>query len=101
MTDVLEEAGYHIETASNGEDAFIALKKNPFDVALIDVMMPKMDGYHLAAKINGLPQKPKIVIVTSRDFDRDEETVNRIGAAAFLSKPFSKKELLDAVSNLL
>ena len=102
MMDILEGAGHEVTGVRDGEEALAALKTSaPFDVALIDVMMPKLDGYHLAAQIHGLPDPPRIVIVTSRNFDRDEATLQTVGAAAFLPKPFSNKELIEVVTRLM
>jgi len=101
MTDVLEEAGHKVIGVIDGEEAFKELQKHVFDVALIDVMMPKMDGYHLATRIHGLPRPPKVVIVTSRNYDKDQKTLEAVGVAAFLPKPFSNRDLIEVVSNLM
>lgn len=101
MRDVLEDAGYEVTGVGDGAQALSLLKDTKFDVALIDVMMPKLDGYHLAAQIHGLPNPPKVVIVTSRNFDRDERTLRSVGVAAFLPKPFSNRDLLEVVATLV
>ena len=98
MADVLEAAGYDVVGAFDGEDALGKLRAGGFDVALIDVVMPKLDGYHLAQKIHGLPEPPKIVIVTSRDFEGDENALRAAGADAFLPKPFSNRDLIEVVA---
>ena len=100
MIDVLEGAGYEVVGVSDGEQALEKLQNQSFDVALLDVMMPKLNGYQLATKINGLENQPKVIIVTSRNYDKDEKTLRTVGASAFLPKPFSNKDLLDVVKNL-
>jgi CheY-like chemotaxis protein len=64
-------------------------------------MMPKMDGYHLSVKIHSLPNPPKVVIVTARNYESDRQALRVAGVSAFLPKPFSNRELLDVVANLL
>lgn len=101
MMDVLESAGHQITGVGDGQEALFQLQSGQFDVAVLDVMMPKMDGYHLAHAAHSLQYPPKIIIVTARDFDNDKLTLKAIGADAFLSKPFSNKELIEVVANLL
>src|SRR5687767_13926751 len=101
MTDVLEGAGHEVVGVRDGQAAVESLITGDFDVALIDVMMPKVDGYHVAQQIHGLPNPPKVIIVTSRDFDGDRRALTAAGASAFLPKPFSNRELIDVVNNLV
>jgi DNA-binding response OmpR family regulator len=77
------------------------LRQEAYDVALIDVMMPKLDGYHVASMIRGLPNPPKIVIVTSRNYDKDRNVLEMVGVDAFLPKPFSNRDLLEVVTTLI
>src|SRR5689334_19809236 len=94
MKDVLEMAGHTVIGVNNGTEALFRLQTEVFDVALLDVMMPKMDGYHLAQTVHNLQNPPAVVIVTSRDFDGDQQALQATGAAAFLPKPFTNKELV-------
>jgi DNA-binding response OmpR family regulator len=101
MKDILETQGHQVVAVSDGETALRWLRSDHFDVALIDVMMPKVDGYHVAASVRALDKPPKIVIVTARDFNTDKGAVQASGADAFLPKPFSTKDLIDVVKNLI
>ncbi len=101
MVDILSEAGHEVMGVLDGEEALKQLNARSFDVALLDVMMPRLDGYHLAQKIHGLAKPPKMVIVTSRNFDGDRQALIASGVDAFLQKPFSNRELVDVVANLL
>lgn len=101
MMDVLEGAGHEVVGAFDGEEALKLIEKQQFDVALLDVMMPKLDGYHLATRIHGLPKPPKIVIVTARNYDHDESTLKSVGVEAFLPKPFSNRDLIEVVARLI
>lgn len=101
MVDVLEMAGHEVVGVADGEEALHQLQTSLFDVALIDVMMPKLDGYHLAQRIHGLPSPPKVVIVTSRNFEGDQPALRAAGVNAFLPKPFSNRDLVEVVHNLM
>jgi CheY-like chemotaxis protein len=101
MVDILEMAGHEVVGVTDGEEALKKLRERKFDVALFDVMMPKLDGYHAAQQVHGLPDKPKMVIVTSRNYDGDKNALQAAGVDAFLSKPFQNRDLVEVVSNLL
>ena len=95
----LDAAGHQVVAVSNGRDALETARKESFDLILLDVMMPFMDGYHVAREISEDPDAPAIILLTSRDFDKDTSAVKGCGAAAFISKPFEVTELLDVVAN--
>ena len=97
----LDAAGYQVTAVKNGKLALEEARKKRFDVVVMDVMMPMMDGYHAAAEINLDPDAPPILLLTSRDFDQDQAAIKGSGAAAFLSKPFEVPELLQTIRGLL
>lgn len=101
MMDVLEAAGHEVVGVADGQEALWRLQSSDFEVALLDVMMPKMDGYHLAQAIHGLINPPKVVIVTSRDFRGDEQVLVAAGADAFLPKPFANRDLVEVVAQMV
>jgi CheY-like chemotaxis protein len=101
MMDVLEGAGHDVVGVTDGSEALEQFKTKTFDLVLLDVVMPKLDGYHAAQKIRGFPRPPKIVIVTSRDYDGDKHALQAAGADAYLPKPFANKDLVAVVENLL
>lgn len=101
MKDILETQGHQVVAVADGETALRWLQSDKFDVALMDVMMPRLDGYHVAAAVRSLDKPPKIIIVTARDFHGDKDAIHASGADAFLPKPFSTKDLIDVVKNLI
>jgi two-component system, OmpR family, response regulator len=101
MVDILEAAGHQVIAVADGQEALFHLQSSYFDIAVLDVMMPKLDGYHLAQAVHGLQKPPAVVIVTSRDFDGDKQALTAAGAAAFLPKPFSNKDLIEVIAKLL
>ena len=86
----LQEQGYTVETAENGIQALEALHENKFDVVLLDILMPEMDGYQTLAevkKIESLKHLPVIVISVLDDMDSVVRCIE-MGATDYLSKPF-------------
>ncbi len=101
IVDVLENAGHTVVGVSDGREALFQVQSTQFDLVVLDVMMPKMDGYHLAKEIHNLRNPPIIVIATSRNFEGDKQALLAAGAAAFVSKPFSNRDLVDMVATLV
>lgn len=99
----LSYQGYEILTASNGKDALQLASAREVDVALLDVMMPYIDGYHVASELSSKlgPRSPKILIMTSRDTDREKGIALLSGAVAMIQKPFTMQQLHLIVSQLL
>ena len=97
------EKNYSILEAENGEDAIqIAEEKKP-DLILIDLMMPKMDGYTACSKIKnneetrGIP----IVILTAIDHELNKKFASEMGADGYITKPFTLEELLDITNRYI
>ena len=101
MVDILEMAGHEVVAVNDGEEALKQLRVRHFDVALFDVMMPRLDGYHAAQQVHGLDNPPRVVIVTSRNFEADQRALAAAGVDAFLAKPFQNRDLVDVVASLL
>ena len=97
----LDASGFEVVTARDGEKALFLARSEKFDAIVLDVMMPKLDGYHTASQISEDPKAPPILLLTSRDFSRDQAAIKGSGAAAFLSKPFEIPELIETVKNLI
>jgi two-component system alkaline phosphatase synthesis response regulator PhoP len=97
----LEGAGHDVTTAKNGKQATEKARLAPYDIIILDVMMPIMDGYHAAREIVQDRNAPPILLLTSRDFDQDQSAIKGSGATAFLSKPFEVPELLETVRGLV
>lgn len=99
----LERAGYEAVTAADGEEAVeIALRRLP-DLCLIDVMMPKLDGYEVTRRLrdaDGLAEVP-IVLLTASVEDAAVERGYEAGASDYVKKPFSPRELLERIATAL
>ncbi|MBI4345770.1 MAG: response regulator [Elusimicrobia bacterium] len=99
----LSYQGYDIVTATNGKEALQIATSEALDVCLLDVMMPYIDGYHVAYEIsNKLGAKsPKIVIMTSRDTVREKGVALMSGALSVVQKPFVMDVLHKTLSEIL
>tara|TARA_B100000683_G_scaffold8301_1_gene9053 strand:- start:18068 stop:18766 length:699 start_codon:yes stop_codon:yes gene_type:complete len=100
ITKKLSSYGYHVIAVSNGEEAlFIFGKKNPH-LAIIDVMLPKMDGYQVCNKLREISTIP-IVLLTALDTLTDRNIGFNLGADDYIVKPFSINELEVRIHSLL
>ena len=100
---MLAPEGFHLLTAASGEEALAMVAQQPPDLILLDIMMPGMDGYQVAAKIKGdrATKNIPVIMVTALD-DRSARMLGlSAGAEDFLSKPVDRGELCVRVRNLL
>lgn len=93
IVDHLEAIGYKVLTASNGHDALTAFQNTTIDLCLVDVMMPKMDGFTLAAEIRERNEFVPILFLTARSMEQDRLKGFEIGGDDYITKPFSISEL--------
>jgi len=108
---LLEDAGYDVETASNGHEALGAAQVFQPDLVLLDVMMPKENGYRVSRRIHeaqnaGLvPHHTKVVLLTARKLDRDPEREQMFAHFAapddVIYKPFDPSALVTRVAKLM
>ena len=94
IRDNLEEAGYEVEATEDGQKAFEVFGKNQFDLCLLDVMLPKLDGFSLARKIREEDQSVPILFLTAKQMTEDKITGFNAGGDDYITKPFSMEELL-------
>ncbi|MDA2330296.1 response regulator transcription factor [Bacillus cereus] len=92
----LEMENFFVVEASNGEVALKCLEENHIDLAIVDIMMPKMDGYQLIKKIRETLQLP-ILILSAKSQEVDKIIGLGIGADDFITKPFSALEIIARV----
>ncbi|EDQ02187.1 DNA-binding response regulator [Shewanella benthica KT99] len=91
LEEALEAEGHHIVCAENGIEALAMLEEDLPDIILLDIMMPKLDGFGLlAARKNQIP----VIVISAIDNEDERIKGYELGADDFLTKPFSVKELL-------
>src|SRR6266446_7946570 len=100
VTRNLQLEDYDVLGASDGQQALELMESNPPDLVLLDVMMPKMDGFTVCYRVREFSSVP-IIIVTARGQDQDKVRGLDLGADDYLTKPFSVDELLARVRAVL
>ncbi len=100
---LMEREGFEVEVAPTGEAALEALDRAPADLVLLDVMMPKLDGFEVCQRIRTNPTwaTTKIVMLTARGREIEREKGLALGADAYVTKPFSTRELVARVKQML
>lgn len=99
----LSYQGYEILPAANGKDALQIALNETLDLILLDVMMPYIDGYHVAYEVTNKlgPKAPHILIMTSRDTAREKGIALMSGAQEVIQKPFEMAKLHEKVAAIL
>ena len=97
VTLYLEKDGYEVFTASDGEQAWACIQQEKIDLAILDIMMPKLNGYQLIKKIRAEKNMP-IIFLTAKDASADKVLGLDIGADDYVTKPFDPLELVARVS---
>ncbi|WP_420474296.1 response regulator transcription factor [Noviherbaspirillum sp. ST9] len=100
---LMEREGFEVVTAADGDAAIKAMKSGRPDLVLLDVMMPGKNGYEVCRHIRSDPgwQQVKIVMLSAKSRDTDIAKARALGVDAYLTKPFSSKELVHQVNQLL
>jgi CheY-like chemotaxis protein len=103
VLDTLEDEGYTIDEATDGDEAYQKIMNTEYDLVLLDYMMPGMTGIEVIEKVRQHPDKQhlKIMMLTAKSQQSDRERAEEIGANYFFSKPFSPLELIDVVGGIL
>lgn len=94
VKDNLEQNSYNVEVAEDGEKALELFGKNRFDLIILDVMLPKIDGFQVAERIRKTNEQVPIIFLTARSMTEDKITGLTIGGDDYIPKPFSMEELL-------
>jgi two-component system, chemotaxis family, chemotaxis protein CheY len=100
--NILESEGYLVEEAINGIEALEKALQHSFDLYIVDINMPKRDGYGFLCDLRGeeMPQAPAIMVSTE-SADADRNTAFRVGANGYLVKPVKPETLLTYVRLML
>jgi DNA-binding response OmpR family regulator len=101
LKQYLEISGYNITWAKDGEEALKLFKKNHFNICVLDVMMPKMDGFTLAEKIITINPEVPFIFLTARKMKDDKIKGLKLGADDYIVKPFEADELVLRLNNIL
>ncbi|MGI9412299.1 MAG: response regulator transcription factor [Hyphomicrobiales bacterium] len=103
LRHLMKREGYEVRVAEDGEAALAEVTASPPDLILLDVMIPKRDGYDVCQTIRANPNWNglKIIMVTAKGREIEAEKGLALGADAYVTKPFSTRDLAKQVRNLL
>lgn len=93
IQDHLEHTGFQVVRCTDGQAAADRLIHEPFDLAIVDVMMPKLDGFELARQIRATNENMPILFLTARSMEQDRLMGFEVGGDDYITKPFSLTEL--------
>ena len=101
MRAFLEAEHYTVSLAENGEDALRVMEKEHIDLVVLDIMMPRMNGYEFTRELRSVNEELPILMVSAKQMPEDRKLAYRLGTNDFMTKPVDEEELLLRIKNLL
>lgn len=101
LTDYLEAKGYRVVHLSDGKQALETFRAETFDLCLLDIMLPEIDGINLAKKIRKIEKEIPFIFLTAKSLEKDKLEGFSAGADDYITKPFSMEELLYRIEAIL
>jgi DNA-binding response OmpR family regulator len=100
---IMNKAGFSVRVAEDGNLAILEIKKETPDVILLDIMLAKRDGFSVLETIKKNPKwsSIKVIVLTAKSRDEDKQRALNLGADDYITKPFSSRQLVDRVIDLL
>ena len=100
---LMEQAGFEVRVARDGEQALAAMRERTPDLVLLDVMIPRGDGYGVCKAVRANPawREVRIVMLTAKGRESERERGIALGAVDYITKPFSTREVVGRVKELL
>ncbi|REG83539.1 response regulator transcription factor [Algoriphagus antarcticus] len=98
---LFKKEGYQVLIARDGEEAMALIRDEIPDLIILDIMMPKVDGYEVCAFVKENYLKTKVVFLSAKSKEKDLQKGLALGADKYLTKPFSTKEIVAEVKKLL
>lgn len=100
---LMRKNGYGVSIARNGTEALEALDRAAFDVVLLDVMMPDVDGYQVCRHLRQLPHgtRTRVIFLSAKSKDADIQKGYEVGADLYIPKPFSTRQLMSTIKELI
>lgn len=101
LSEFLSMKNYKVDLCKDGEEGYTSYNNNNYDLCLLDVMMPKKDGFTLAKEIRATNKKIPIIFLTAKSMQNDKIEGLKLGADDYITKPFSTEELLLRIHAIL
>jgi DNA-binding response OmpR family regulator len=100
---LMRKNGYQVGIARNGTEALAAISQTPYDLVLLDVMMPDVDGYQVCRQLRLRPDRAatKVIFLSAKSQPADVQKGYEAGADLYIPKPFSTRQLMQKVRELL
>jgi len=100
---IMKKAGFDVRVAEDGEQAIREIEDQIPDALLLDIMLPKKDGFAVCEAIKSKPAWAgiKVIVLTAKSRDTDKQRALDLGADDYITKPFSTRELVDRLTELL
>lgn len=100
---LMRKNGYQVGIARNGTEALAAISATPYDLVLLDVMMPDVDGYQVCRQLRQNPARAatKVIFLSAKSQPTDVQKGYEAGADLYIPKPFSTRQLMQKVRELL
>jgi DNA-binding response OmpR family regulator len=102
LTFILNREGYDVSTVFDGEAALQRLRSDPPDIMILDVMLPKLNGFEVLKLVKADPalKALPVMILTAKGQTHDRRMAEEIGASAFITKPFSNRDIIEQIGRL-
>ena len=100
----LKRAGYEVQTAADGDEAWQCIQKQPPDILITDLQMPRMDGFELTRRVRENPatRELPVLMLTAKGFELSpDELAEKWNVVGVIAKPFSPRELAQTVDRIL
>ncbi len=97
----LQAEGFKVAIEGNGRRAYERIMQEDYDLVLLDIMLPEMDGFEICQKVREISEMPPIIMLTAKDDIQDKINGLKLGAIDYMTKPFSTDELLIRIHNTL
>ena len=100
---LMKQAGYEVQTAADGEEALEAVREDPPSLILLDINMPKLNGYEVCEAVRANPEwkGTRIVMLTAKGRDIEREKGLAVGADDYVTKPFATQDVVAKVREIL
>ena len=100
---LMRKNGYQVGIARNGTEALAAIDQTPYDLVLLDIMMPDVDGLQVCRQLRARPDRTatKVIFLSAKSREADVQEGYAAGADLYLPKPFSTRQLMEKVRELL
>ena len=96
---ILNKSGFNTQIANNGKDALLKIKKDPYDLILLDILMPEMNGIQFLTELKKINNTSKILIISACHEQTLIEQIKKLGVHGYLKKPFDNIDQITVAIN--